>query len=103
MLPATLTTIARLVLRLVDFERSAIHILTIQILNRPCCIGARHFHEAEATRTSGLPVGYQRNRINDPVLREERSHCIVGGGEGQIAYIDLAHVISHLSGANRTG
>jgi hypothetical protein len=36
-------------------------------------------------------------------MREERSHCIVGGGKGQIAYIDLAHVISHLSGANRIG
>ena len=59
-LPATLTaattTAARFVLRFIDLERAAAHVLTVQVLNGACCIGARHLDEREPARAAGLAI-----------------------------------------------
>ena len=33
-----------------------------------CCVGARHFHEAEAARTAGFTIVDQRNGLHGAVL-----------------------------------
>ncbi len=66
--PAPAAAAPGLVLRLVDFERTAIHVLTVQVLNGACSIGARHFDEPETARTARIAIVDQGNRINRTVL-----------------------------------
>ena len=70
----TAAATARLVLRLVDLERTTAHVLAVQALNGARRIGARHFHEAEAARTTGVAVHDQRYRLDRAVLREQRAN-----------------------------
>ena len=86
---------AGLVLSFVDAELSATHIVTVQALNGPGCIGLAHFNEPETTRASRFAIGRQRHGLNGPVLREQCANVRLAGAERQIAYIDFGHKFRH--------
>ena len=50
-----------------------------------------HLDEAEAPRTPGLTVGDDRRPVDLPELREQILELRVGGGEGEVAHIDVDH------------
>src|SRR5512138_1210684 len=87
----TAATAAGLVLRFVDLQRPATHVLAIQVLDRPGRIGAGHFDEAEPTGTAGLTIVDQADRLDGAVLLEQRAHRGFIGAKGQVAHINLAH------------
>ena len=89
------TASAGLVLSFVDAELSATHIVTVQALNGPGCIGLAHFNEPESAWAAGLTIGRQRHGLDRPVLREQCANVRLAGAERQIAYIDFGHKFSH--------
>src|SRR5579864_1075110 len=92
----TTATGAWLVLCLVDTKLTATHLVTIQALDGAGRIGLAHLDKPEATRTTGFPIGRQRDGLHRPMLREQAAHVRLAGGERQIAYIDLGHKFSTL-------
>jgi len=83
---ATATSTGALaILRLIDFERAAIEVGTIQRLNGNRGIGLRHLHEAKAARTTCLTIGNQRDLLDSPVIGKKGTHRFIGRGEGKVA------------------
>src|SRR5688572_5931430 len=78
-------------LRLVDAQRTASHVLTVQRLDGALCVRSRHFHEAEAARTTRLAIVDQRHRLNRAVLREQLAHLSLVCRERQVTHIDPRH------------
>jgi hypothetical protein len=88
----TATTAATLaLLRLIDAQRTAAHVLPIEGLDGALCVGTRHFHEAEATRTAGFTVVDQRNGLDGAMLFEQLADLRFIRRERQVSYIDLCH------------
>jgi hypothetical protein len=57
---ATATT-ALTFLRFINTQWTTAHILTVQGLDGALCVSARHFHKAEATRTTRFAIVNQRD------------------------------------------
>jgi hypothetical protein len=89
-------TSAGLVLGFVDAQLTATHIVTIQALNGPGCIGLAHFNEPESAGAAGLTIGRQRHGLDSPMRREQCANVRLAGAERQIAYIDFGHKFSTL-------
>jgi hypothetical protein len=87
----TAATAAGFVLRFVDLERTATHVLTIQVLNGARSIRTGHFDEAEATRTAGIAIVDQGNRLDRAMLFEQRANGGFVSREGKVAYVNLTH------------
>src|SRR4051812_43498853 len=81
----------RLVLRLVDLERTAVEFLAVQRLHRARRIGVGHLDEAEATRTTRLAIVDQRNLLHRAMRSEEGSNRVFGRGERKISNIKFCH------------
>jgi hypothetical protein len=64
--PASARALA--LLSLADFQGSAVEVGAIQRLNCARGVGTRHLHEAEATRTTRVAIGYQRNLLDCTVF-----------------------------------
>jgi hypothetical protein len=81
---------------LLPLQKASAHVLAIEILDGAHCVETWHLHEAEATRSTGVAILDQGDRLDRAVLREQCADGVLVGGEGQIAHIDLAHGISSL-------
>jgi len=55
----------------VNTQRTTAHVETVQRRNGFLSIGARHFHEAKATRTTRFTVVDERDRLYRTVLLKE--------------------------------
>jgi hypothetical protein len=87
------TARARLVLRLVDAQCPAAHLMTVEVLDGACSVCLTHLHEAEATWPPGLTVGRQRDRLDRAVLGKQRAHIRLSGGEREIPDVNLGHAM----------
>src|SRR5579862_3653996 len=78
-LPAlgTPTRPAAALLRLVDPQRPAAHVLAIEVLNGARSIGARHLDEREAAGPSRVPIGDDIDRLDGAVLREQGADLVL--------------------------
>lgn len=83
---AAATTLA--FLRFVHAQRTTTHILPVEGLNGSLCVGTRHFHEAEATRTAGFTVVDQCNGFHGPMRLEQLAHLRFIRRERQVTYIE---------------
>lgn len=82
------TTAATLaLLGLADFQRTAVEVLAVERLGGAGGIGARHFHETEATRAAGIAVVDQSDLFNGSMGCEEGANRIFGGREGKISNV----------------
>src|ERR1035438_1330681 len=93
---APATTAASLGFRpsLVDIERTAIEIGTIQGRNGAVRFGGvRHFHERKTARAAGVAVGYEVDTIHLSVRLKERTDGRFSCCEIQIAYKDVFHIV----------
>jgi hypothetical protein len=83
---------------LVDIERTAIEIRTIEGRNRAVRFGGvRHFDERKTARTAGVTVGYQVDTVHLSVGLEERTDGRFSCCEIQIAYKNVFHIVVCLS------
>src|SRR5690349_3730359 len=95
--PATWSAAAAwLVLSFIDLQRAPVHVVPVQILDCARRLGARHFHEAEAARLTGVAILDQGDRLDRAVLREQGANRLFARGKGQIAHVDFAHAIDSL-------
>jgi hypothetical protein len=83
-------------LSFIDSQRTAAHVFAVQGLNGALCIGAWHFHKAEATRTTGFAIIDQRNRLDRAVLLKQLANLGVVCRKRQVTHIDLRHTIQSL-------
>ena len=83
---ATLATaaVARLVLRLVDLQGAAAHVLAIETLNRARRIRARHLDEAEAARLARVAIRDQGDGIDRAVLCKQRGTAASSAEKGRL-------------------
>src|SRR5262249_53099937 len=91
---ATAAAATTTLLSLVDAERATAQVLAIEVLDGARGIRAGHFHEAEAARTTRVPIGDQAHGLHGAVLREQLTHLGIGRGKRQVANIDLRHAIN---------
>src|SRR5450432_2499754 len=83
---------------LVDVERTAIEIGTIERRNRAVRFGGvRHFDERKTARAPGVTVGYQVDTVHLSVGLKERTDGRFSCCEIQIAYKDVFHIVVCLS------
>src|SRR5450759_4233067 len=97
---AAATTAAALGFRpsLVDVERTAIEISTIERRNRAVRFGGvRHFDERKTARASGVAVGYEVDTVHLSVGLKERTDGRFSCCEIQIAYRNVFHIVVCLS------
>jgi hypothetical protein len=92
---ATATTLA--LLRFIDAQRTATHVLAIQGLDGALCIGTGHFDEAKATGTTSVAVVDQRYRLHGTVRFEQSANILFSCIERQIANVDFRHKRQALS------
>jgi hypothetical protein len=78
-------------LRFIDAQRPAPHVLPVQGLDGSLCVRARHFDEAEAAWAARLTIVDQRNRLHGAMLFEQRAHVVLGRRKREIANIDFRH------------
>jgi hypothetical protein len=90
----TAATATRLVLSLIDAQRTAAHRVTVQRLNGASSIGLGHFHEPEATRATRLSVGRECNGLNRAMLREQRTDRSLIRRKREVANVNLRHDVS---------
>src|SRR6202142_1273516 len=93
---AAATTAAALGFRpsLVDIERTAIEIRTVEGRNRAVRFGGvRHFDERKSARAAGVAVGFEVDRIHLSVGLKERTDGRFSCCEIQIAYKDVFHIV----------
>src|SRR5580698_11468867 len=68
-------------LRFIDAQRTAAHVLAVQLADSGCSGGLVHLDEAEATGASGLAVRDQLHRMNGAELLELLADFIFIGGK----------------------
>jgi hypothetical protein len=88
---AATATCARLVLGLIDSQRTAAHVLAIETLNGLGCIGLTHFHEPESAWPPGFPIGWQCNRFDGSELRKQRADFRICSRERKISNVYFRH------------
>ena len=88
---STTAAAALALLRFIDAQRTATHVLAIQGLDRALCVCARHFDEAEAARAARFAIVDQRHGLHLPVLLEQRTDVLLSSGKRQISNVDFRH------------
>jgi hypothetical protein len=79
---------------LVDIERTAIEISSIERRNRAVRFGGvRHFDERKTARAAGVAVGYEVDTVHLSVGLKERTDGRFSCCEIQIAYKDVFHIV----------
>src|ERR1019366_2354383 len=79
---------------LVDIERTAIEISTVESRNGAVRFGGvRHFDERKSARAAGVAVGYEVDTIHLSVGLKERTDGRFSCCEIQIAYKDVFHIV----------
>ena len=85
---AAATTAATLtLLRFVDAQGTASHVLTVQRLDGTLCVRTRHFHEAEAAGAAGFAIVQDGDVGDGAMFREEIAKIIFSGLKGEITYV----------------
>lgn len=84
-------------LRFIYAQGATAHVLAVQGLDGPLRIGTRHFHEPEATGTTGLAVVDQCDGLHRAMLLEQLTHLGLVRRKRQITYVDLCHDNINLS------
>src|SRR6185295_3667118 len=93
---AALAWARRTFLRLVDAQRTAVHLVAVEALDRGLRLARTHFDEAEATGLARFAVVDQLYGIDLAVALEQHLDILLGRGEGQVAHVDRRHP-GHLS------
>jgi hypothetical protein len=88
---ATATAAAFTLAGLVDAQRTAFHVLTVQPGDGRLRVGLGHFDKTKAAETAGLAVVDQAHGVDSTVLREQRTDRLFIGGVWQISYVDPGH------------
>jgi hypothetical protein len=81
-------------LSFIDTQRTTAHVFAVQGLNSTLRIGARHLHEAEATRTARFAIVDQRDGLDCSVLLEQLPHLSFIRRERQVTHINLRHTVT---------
>src|SRR5579863_360930 len=89
--PATLARALRPFLCFVDTQRPAVHLKTVQALDRRLGFRLGHLDETEAARFTGLAVVDEFHRIHLAVAFKQSLDVLLGGIEGQIAHVNRRH------------
>src|SRR5580698_9967252 len=79
------TTAALTRLGLVDLKAATLKVGAVQRRHGAGGIGIGHFHEAEATGTTGLAIGDQRDLLDRTMLLEQGADRLFSCGEGKIS------------------
>ena len=84
---ATAATAAAALTRLglVDFKAATLEVGAVQRRHGAGGIGIGHFHEAEATRTTGLTIGDQGDFLDRAMLLEQGADRLFSCREGKIS------------------
>ena len=93
----TASAAAAAILRFVDAQRTAAHVASVQLVDRLIGVPVVHLHEAEAARAAGFAVGDHRHRVDLPDGGKEIPEIRLGGAPGEVADIDLLHLILSLT------
>src|SRR3990170_4974015 len=78
-------------LRFIHAQGTTAHVFPVEGLNGALSVSTRHFHEAEAARTTGFAVVDQGDGFHGAVLFEHLPNLILVGRERQVTHIDLCH------------
>ena len=82
---ATAAAAALTRLGLVDLKAATFEVGAVQRRHGAGGIGIGHFHEAEATRTTGLAIGDQRDFLDRAMLLEQGADRLFSCREGKIS------------------
>src|SRR5437867_2642795 len=85
---------ATAILGFVDAQRSPAHVASVQLVDRLIGVTVIHFHEPEAARAAGFAVGDHSHRVDLPDGGKEIPEVRLGGAPGEVADIDLLHLLS---------
>src|SRR5688572_5622780 len=88
---ATLTGAGRTFLRFIDAQRTAVHLVAVEALDRGLRLARTHLDETEATGFARFAVVDQLYGVDLAMALEEHLDVLLGRGEGQIAHIDRRH------------
>lgn len=77
-----------------DAQIPPIELLAVESLDRRVGTVARHLDETEASRSAGDLIRDQSDAFDLPMSGEEFSYFVFSSGEGQVAHIDLLHLVS---------
>jgi len=81
--------------RLIDIQRAAAHVCTIQRSNRSLRFRfIRHLHKRKAPRPAGLTIGHDANAFYRAIGFEERSNRLLTNAEIEVANKDIFQVFS---------
>src|SRR5262249_30255683 len=92
--PAAASATAAAILGFVDAQRPSAHVAPVQLVDRLIGVPVVHLHEPEAARTAGLAVGDHGHRVDLPDGGKEIPEIRLGGAPGEVADIDLLHLLS---------
>src|SRR3569833_1295082 len=81
----------RAFLRRVDLELPAVVVLAIQSLHRARGVGFVHLDEAEATGTTGVAIGDEREPLDGSMRCEQGTQGGFRRAEGEISDVELGH------------
>src|SRR4029077_20505204 len=81
----------RTFLRFIDAQRTAIHLVSIETLDRGLSFARSHLNETKSTGLARFAVVDQLDGINLAMALEEHLDVLLGRGEGQIAHVDRRH------------
>src|ERR1044071_5673869 len=87
----TLTRTRRTFLRFVHAQRTAVHLVAVESLDRGLRLARTHLNETESTGLARLAVVDQLYGINFPMALEEHLDILLSRGEGQVAHVDRRH------------
>jgi hypothetical protein len=80
---------------LIDVKLSPAHVGPVESRNGAVRRGGiRHFHECEAARAPGIPVGDQIDALDCSMSFKQRPNCRFRRRKIQIAYENVFHVVS---------
>ena len=87
------TTTGRARTRFIHVQRAAVQFGAVEAGDgRFGFIGVGHFHEGEAARLAGGPVGYDTDTFHGAILREGLMQVFLRGPETEISYENVGHL-----------
>src|SRR5262249_10893511 len=95
--PAAASAATAAILRFVDAQRASAHVASVQLVDRLIGVPVVHFDEPEAARAASLAVGDHCHRVDLPDGGKEIPEVRLGGAPGEVADIDLLHLLSLLA------
>src|SRR6185436_11964373 len=94
---AAAATTTAAILCFVDAQRATAHVASVQLVDRLIGVPVVHLHEAEAARAAGFAVGDHSHRVDLPDGGKEIPEIRLGGAPGEVADIDLLHLVLSLT------